>query len=123
MGKAELQQDLQALYRRAEDGITLGALTDEICALLAQHTDALRGVNGRYRLMTSDTGYARAFALENGAYRELDCAAPVDVTILGYEADLLRVFRRELSPMGALLRGKIRWQGSKAALMRLAEFL
>ena len=123
MGKVELQRDLQALYRHAQDGMALDALTDAICAMLARHTDALRGVDGRYRLKAADTGYARAFALEDGVYRELDSAAPVDVTILGREGDLLRVFRRELSPMSALVRGKIRVQGSKAALMRLAEFL
>ena len=105
MGKAELQRDLQALYSRAQGNMALSALMDEICSMLARHADTLRGVNGRYRLTASDTGYT------------------VDAAILGREDDLLRVFRGELSPMSALFQGKVRVQGSKAALMRLAGFL
>lgn len=123
MGKAELQRDLQALYSRAQGNMALSALMDEICSMLARHADTLRGVNGRYRLTASDTGYTCAFALEDGVYRGLDGAAPVGAAILGREDDLLRVFRGELSPMSALFQGKVRVQGSKAALMRLAGFL
>lgn len=123
MEKAGLQKDLQALYSRAQGGMALSALVDEICSMLARHADTLRGVNGRYRLAASDTGYTRAFALEDGVYRDLDSAGLVDAAILGREDDLLRVFRGELSPMSALFQGKVRVQGSKAALMRLAAFL
>jgi len=123
LGKTELQKDLQALYSRAQDDMALSALVDEICSMLARHADTLRGVNGRYRLTASDTGYTRAFALEDGVYRALDGVEPVDAAILGREDDLLRVFLGELSPMSALFQGKVRVQGSKAALMRLAGFL
>ena len=50
-------------------------------------------------------------------------ASAVDAAILGREDDLLRVFRRELTPMAALVRGKVRVKGSRAALLRLAGIL
>ena len=49
--------------------------------------------------------------------------AAVDAEISGREDDLLRVFRRELTPMAALVRGKVRVKGSRAALLRLAGIL
>ena len=39
------------------------------------------------------------------------------------EADLLAVFRHELAPLKALLGGKVRVRGDRAALMRFAPFL
>ena len=123
MSKADLQRDLRALYREAGDGQTLPVLMDGVCAALARHPDALAGITGRYAVLAADTGYARAFALEDGIFSSLAPGAPVDVTVSGCEKDLLAVFRRELAPLAALLRGKIRVRGDRAALMRFAEFL
>ena len=108
MSKADLQRDIRALYRDADGGLDLPGLMDGVCAALARHPDALAGVSGRYAVLAADTGYARAFALEDGIFSSLAPGAPVDVTVSGCEKDLLAVFRRELAPLAALLRGKIR---------------
>ena len=123
MSKADLQRDIRALYRDADDGLDLPGLMDGVCAALARHPDALAGISGRYAVLAADSGYARAFALEDGAFTSLAPDAPVDVAVSGCEKDLLAVFRRELAPLAALLRGKIRVRGDRAALMRFAEFL
>lgn len=123
MSKADLQRDIRALYRDADGGLDLPGLMDGVCAALARHPDALAGISGRYAVLAADTGYARAFALEDGAFTSLAPDAPVDVAVSGCEKDLHAVFRRELAPLAALLRGKIRVRGDRAALMRFAEFL
>lgn len=123
MSKADLKREIRALYRDADGGLDLPGLMDGVCAALARHPDALAGVSGRYAVLAADTGYARAFALEDGAFSSLAPDAPVDVIVSGCEKDLLAVFRRELAPLAALLRGKIRVRGDRAALMRFAEFL
>ena len=98
MSKADLQLDLRALYREAGDGQTLPVLA-------------------------ADTGFACAFALRSGVFSPLAPDAPVDVSIVGGEADLLAVFRHELAPLKALLGGKVQVRGDRAALMRFAPFL
>ena len=70
-----------------------------------------------------DTGFTCAFALSSGVFSPLAPDAPVDVSIVGGEADLLAVFRHELAPLKALLGGKVRVRGDRAALMRFAPFL
>lgn len=123
MSKADLKREICALYRDADGGLDLPGLMDGVCAALARHPDALAGISGRYAVLAADSGYARAFALEDGAFTSLAPDAPVDVAVSGCEKDLLAVFRRELAPLAALLRGKIRVRGDRAALMRFAEFL
>lgn len=123
MSKADLKREIRALYRDADGGLDLPGLMDGVCAALARHPDALAGISGRYAVLAADTGYARAFALEDGIFSSLAPDAPVDVAVSGCEKDLLAVFRRELAPLAALLRGKIRVRGDRAALMRFAEFL
>lgn len=123
MSKADLKREIRALYRDADGGLDLPGLMDGVCAALARHPDALAGISGRYAVLAADTGYARAFALEDGVFSSLAPDAPVDVAVSGCEKDLLAVFRRELAPLAALLRGKIRVRGDRAALMRFAEFL
>lgn len=123
MSKADLKREIRALYRDADGGLDLPGLMDGVCAALARHPDALAGISGRYAVLAADSGYTRAFALEDGAFSSLAPDAPVDVTVSGCEKDLLAVFRRELAPLAALLRGKIRVRGDRAALMRFAEFL
>lgn len=123
MSKADLKREIRVLYRDADGGLDLPGLMDGVCAALARHPDALAGISGRYAVLAADTGYARAFALEDGIFSSLAPGAPVDVAVSGCEKDLLAVFRRELAPLAALLRGKIRVRGDRAALMRFAEFL
>lgn len=122
MAKADLQRDIRALMERSDAVSSLSSLMEEVCGLLKGHADALRSIDSRYRLETSDTGYVCAFALEKGAYRPLAADEAADVTLLGKETDLLRIFRGELSPMAALLSGRVKIRGKKAALMQFAEF-
>ena len=83
----------------------------------------LAGITGRYAVLAADTGFACAFALSSGVFSPLAPDAPVDVSIVGGEADLLAVFRHELAPLKALLGGKVRVRGDRAALLRFAPFL
>lgn len=123
MAKTELQKDIRALLDHPDRVSSLPALMDEICGILSRHTDDLSHIDHRYRLETTDTGYVRAFALKNGVYQPLGSSDAADVSLLGREEDLLRIFRGELTPMAALLRGKVKIRGSKSALMQFAEFL
>lgn len=122
MPKAELQREIRTLLSRSGSITSLASLMDEISGILIRHADALSHINSRYRLEATDTGYVCAFALENGVYRPLEAAGEADVCLLGREEDLMRIFRGELSPMAALLRGKVKIRGSKSALMQFAEF-
>jgi len=123
MSTLSLKQDIQAVYNLADRGMPLGELVDSICGVLSRHETALKGITYSYRLHAGDTGYTKAFALVDGRFAELGYGDVADVTVSGKEEDLRRVFRREMSPMSALLRGKIKVVGSKAGLMRLGEFL
>ena len=105
------------------DVVIIGAGISGVCAALARHPDALAGITGRYAVLAADTGFACAFALSSGVFSPLAPDAPVDVSIVGGEADLLAVFRHELAPLKALLGGKVRVRGDRAALLRLAPFL
>ena len=68
MSRADLQRDIRALYGAADGGLGLPALMDGVCAALARHPDALAGISGRYAVLAADSGYACAFALEDGVF-------------------------------------------------------
>lgn len=121
--KEALGQDMAAVYRMAEGDASLPALMEAIGAVLERHPQALAGVTARYRLVAEDTGYQVAFALHQGWFSRLEAGEGVDVTITGKEQVLLQILQRRLPPLAALLTRKIRLQGSKAALMKLAEFV
>lgn len=123
MSKSDLQRDIRALYREADGGLGLPALMEGVCAALARHPEALAGISGRYAVLAADIGFTCAFSLNDGVFSPLSPGTAVDVSITGHEADLLAVFRCELAPLPALLRGKIRVRGDKGKLMRFAEFL
>lgn len=121
MPKQALRDDIRALLDGPARTAPLPRVLDDICATLARHPQALRGHNDRYRVRSGTV--CTSFALEDGVLRMLAPDDSVDVTLSGEEADLLRVFRREISPAAAMLRGKLKVQGSMAAVLRLAEFL
>lgn len=123
MSKAELKQDIQALYKAADEGAKLPALIDGICNAIGNHPEAIGETTFSYRICASDTGYTKAFSIQNGRLSPMDEMDEADVTVTGQEADLLAVFRRKVSPMSAMLRGKVKVKGSMAALVRFAEFL
>lgn len=123
MPKEALRQEIQDILRQADSGMPLAPLLDAVTGALSRHPDALAAITSRYRIQITDANEQRAFALDGGTYRSLADSDPVDVTVQGREDALLRVFRRQLSPMAALLTGKLKVQGDKAALIRFAEFL
>lgn len=119
----DFKSDIQAMYQYAESCGSLGELVPQLYRVLRGNSEALRGVSYAYRLVATDTGYQDAFSLRDGAFAQLAAADAVDVTVLGSESNLLAVFQRKLNPMTGLLLRKLRVEGSKAALMKLASFL
>lgn len=118
-----MKQDIEAVYRMTEVGVSLSRLVEAIGGVLGRHGDELKDITATYRLQSSDTEYVGGFALDWGQYRLLGDQEEADVTVIGKEQDLLAVFQRKLSPMAALLRGKIKVKGNKGALLKLGEFL
>lgn len=123
MSMQEFEADIQAMYHKADGGASLPALMEGICEVFQRHGEELRGVTYSYRLCATDTGYVKAFSLVDGHFYEKTEADEADVIVSATERNLLAVLQRRLSPMSALLRGKIKLNGSKAALIRLAEYL
>lgn len=120
---ATFKKDIEAMYVFAAKCEGLAVLVPELCAVLRRNGDSLAEVTYAYRVRATDTGYTYAFALWAGAFAELAATDPVDVTVLGTEANLLAVFQRKLNPAAGLLLGKIKVEGSKSALLKLASFL
>lgn len=118
-----MHREIQQVYTLADRQGTLGQLMDAICSVLGRHPDQLAGMTHSYRLLASDSGYATAFGLQDGVLERLDDLRPVEVTVIGKEADLLAVFQRKLPPLKALLLGRIKVKGNKTALLKLGEFL
>ena len=118
-----LRSDVEQWTAQAGSKAGLKEWAEALCEILKRHEEELKELTYSYRLCATDTGYVRAFSLVNGHYipkTELDEA---DVIVSGAERDLLAILQRKLSPMSALLRGKIQVKGSKTALIRFAEFL
>ena len=123
MGKTELKNEIRERYKKADSGETLSGLANGICEVLSRHADAISDVTYSYRICASDTCYTRAFSINRGVLTEMSEMDEADVTVTGTEANLLAVFRRQVSPMSAMLRGKVKVKGSMPALVRFAEFL
>ncbi|MEG0125995.1 MAG: SCP2 sterol-binding domain-containing protein, partial [Clostridia bacterium] len=115
-----LKEDIHELLKQADRGIGLREFIDGICQLFSQHESELAGITYSYRLCASDTGYVKAFSLDDGHFFEMSEMGEADVIVTGTEQALLSVLKRDVSPMSALLRGKIKINGSKAALIRFA---
>ena len=120
---ANFKRDIQAMYALAAQCDSLNALVPALCDVLRRNEESLADVTYAYRLASTDTGYLYAFSLDHGRFAELAQTDPVDVTVAGLETNLLAVFQRKLNPAAALLLGKIKINGSKSALMKLATFL
>ena len=118
-----MKQEIEQVYALADGGMALRELMEAIGKVLARHPEALQGITYSYRLQAEDTGYRMAFSLVNGRFSLLGAMEKVDVLVMGKEENLLRVLQRKLAPLTALLLGKIKVFGNKAALMKLAEFL
>ena len=120
---SSIKEEVQLLYRRADQGETLAGLIDQICRVFREHPQELKGFTNSYRLCATDTGYVKAFSLVDGQYFDKTEMDEADVILSGRESDLLAILRRRISPLSALLRGKVQLRGSKTALLRFTEFL
>ena len=117
------KQKIEQLYAFADTCDRLELLFPALFTVLRDNGGALAGVTNAYRLRATDTGTTSAFALRDGIFAELTSADAVDVTVTGSEKNLLAIFQRKLNPATGLLLGKIKVQGSKAALLKLGAFL
>lgn len=118
-----LKQDVQALYAAVEHTDDLDAVLDGVLAVFSRHPEELRRVTGAFRLTNTEDARCWGFRLRQGEYAPLPLEAEADVCVLGKTDALLRVFKRQLSPVKALLTGKIKVVGQKKLLVQLAEFL
>lgn len=117
------KQDIEAMYTLAARCDSLAVLVPALYDVLRRNEESLFDVTYTYRLFATDTSYTCAFALDHGRFLELAAGDRVNVTVTGLESNLLAVFQRKLNPAAALLLGKIKINGSKGALMKLASFL
>lgn len=118
-----MKREIEQVYTLADRQGSLPELMEAIGVVLAAHPQALAHLTHSYRLISADTGYTTAFALTAGAFAWLPEGQSVDVEITGKERDLLAVFQRKVAPLKALLLGKVKLKGDKAALLKLGEFL
>ena len=117
------RRDITQMYAYTAQCNRLETLVPALYDVFRRNGDVLSGISASYRLVSTDTGFSGAFALDAGKFTELPPAEPVDVTITGKEAHLLAVFQRKMNPATAMLTRRVRVNGSKAALMQLAAFL
>ena len=117
------KKDIEHMYAFADQCDSLAVLLPALCDVLRRNEVSLTDLTYSYRLVASDTGYRFAFALDHGRLVERSDSEPVDVTVTGLERNLLAVFKRKLNPAAALLLGKIKLNGDRDALMKLAAFL
>ncbi len=89
MSDADFKQDVERMFAEAERCQNLAQLGDALCGMVARNEAAFKDITHSYRVAATDTGTARAFALEDGRYRALDDNAKTDVTETGTEKNLL----------------------------------
>ena len=100
---------------------SLEAFLQELPALAASHRDQLRGQNGIFELTTKQGKHLWA-CLEDGLITlpETAPAKVPDCVVTADEQDLLAMINGELSPVKALLFGKVKVKGNKGLLLKLA---
>lgn len=123
ISKQELKQGIAALCGKDGARLSLSEVIEALCEALRRNPDAISDMTYSYRICASDTGYTRAFSIKAGVFTDMDELDEADVTVSGSEANLMAVFRRQVSPMSAMLRGKVKVKGSMPALVKFAEFL
>jgi len=117
------KQDIDSMNAIAPQCDSLSILIPLLCDVLQRNEESLADITYAYRLESTDTGYRCAFALDQGWFTTLAENDRVDVTVTGLEQNLLAIFQRKLNPAAALLLGKVKINGSKNALLKLASFL
>ena len=110
-----IKNQIKEVLLTAQDGATLPQLLDAVGDVLSRNEAELKGITYAYRFCVSNTGHCKAFSLVD--MDEADCI------VTATEQDMMDIFLRKQKPLTALLRGKLQLKGSKAALLRFAEFL
>ncbi|MBE5778340.1 MAG: SCP2 sterol-binding domain-containing protein [Clostridiales bacterium] len=121
MGKVKTQ--IRQMLDQVRPDTPLRELLDAVGVILSNNPDELRGITYAYRFCVTDTGLVKAFSLVDGQYFEKTEMDEADCILSATEKDMMDVFLRKQKPLTALLRGKLILSGSKAAMLRFAEFL
>lgn len=117
--KGQVKELLETVQQDAD----LKQVLDALGNILAAHPEELSDITYSYRFCANDTGLCKAFSLVEGRYYEKTEMDEADCIITAKEQDLMDIILRKQKPLTALLRGKLQLKGSKAALLRFAEFL
>ena len=120
---AGFSEDIQAVYALADLGTSLPRLIEAILEVLKRHPEELKEITASYGIYAVDTGFAQAFALAGGKLSLLAPGDAAEVTISGTAENLLLIFQRKLTPVKALLLGKVKIKGNRGVLIKLAAFL
>ncbi|MBP3542176.1 MAG: SCP2 sterol-binding domain-containing protein [Clostridia bacterium] len=118
-----IKAQIKEVLLTAQDGASLKQLLDAVGDVLSRNESELKGITYAYRFCVSDTGLCKAFSLVDGQYFEKTELDEADCIVTATEKDMMDIFLRKQKPLTALLRGKLQLKGSKAALLRFAEFL
>lgn len=118
-----IKAQIKEVLLTAQDGASLKQLLDAVGDVLSRNQSELKGITYAYRFCVSDTGLCKAFSLVDGQYFEKTELDEADCIVTAAEKDMMDIFLRKQKPLTALLRGKLQLNGSKAALLRFAEFL
>lgn len=118
-----IKSEIKNVLAKAANGASLKNLLDEVGNVLAANRQELKGITYSYRFCVSDTGLTKSFSLVDGEYFEKTEMDEADCIVTATEKDMMDIFLRKQKPLTALLRGKLQLRGSKAALLRFAEFL
>ena len=119
---AEFRQDLLSIVQKAQKGAGLSEVMEGIREVLGRHPQEISTLSYSYRVQCPDTGLDYAFEIENGVSAVVDGEQETDVTVIGAEKELLRVVKRESNPAIALMTGRVKVKGKKAALLAFARF-
>lgn len=120
---SQVKSEIRAMLDAATPATPLSALLDNVGRILQSHPDELKGITYAYRFCVKDTGLVKAFSLVDGQYFEKTEMDEADCILSATEKDMMDIFLRKQKPLTALLRGKLILSGSKAAMLRFAEFL
>ena len=102
---------------------SLDAFAAALPGLAYEIGDRLRGQSGRFALRTRQ-GRELGILLEDGRVTLTEAPVPdPDCAVEADEQDLLALVNGELSPMKALLFGRVRVRGDKALLLKLAALV
>lgn len=103
---------------------SMQAFLQDLPGLASNNREKLRGQSGLFELETKQ-GMRLWVRMEDGAITlpETTPAEKPDCTVTADEKDLLAMINGELSPVKAILFGKVKVKGNKGLLMKLAALM